>query len=384
MKPKTSAQIRRVISQKCAAAGVPCSGIFELTPRCNLQCKMCYVRMTPEQMAPIGRERTAEEWLAFAREAVDAGMLFLLLTGGEPTLRSDFGEIYEGLSQMGLSISINTNGTHFTPELKALFHRLPPAQINITLYGTCPEEYEELCGWGGAYDSMLDTLNWLKAEGILTHLNCTMIPGNLNKWESFEAFAKDIDLELRMTTYCFPPVRRTGCSDFTRLSPEDAGEMAVRDLFYREGPDAVKKRLDSLAVPDADLPPESPADTVSGSPAHNANSELGGTESGDPIPCLAGKSQFWVNWNGQMVPCGMLESPAVYPFDSGFLPAWEALKEETAAIRLCPDCVKCTMRDSCMNCAAVIYTETGTFHKKPEYSCRMNQAYREALKKYGK
>jgi hypothetical protein len=35
-----------------------------------------------------------------------------------------------------------------------------------------------------------------------------------------------------------------------------------------------------------------------------------------------------------------------------------------------------------MNCAAVIYTETGTFTEKPEYMCWLNRAYRQALKQY--
>ena len=69
MKWETSAQIRRALTVKCAAAGVPVSGTFELTPRCNLRCRMCYVRMTPEQMKPFGKEKTAKEWLEIARQA---------------------------------------------------------------------------------------------------------------------------------------------------------------------------------------------------------------------------------------------------------------------------------------------------------------------------
>ena len=55
----TTADIRRVLCRRCAGLGIPVSGIFELTPRCNLQCKMCYVRLTPDQMTPLGKERTA-------------------------------------------------------------------------------------------------------------------------------------------------------------------------------------------------------------------------------------------------------------------------------------------------------------------------------------
>lgn len=360
MKWESSAMIRRALTQKCALAKVPVSGTFELTPRCNLRCRMCYVRLTPEQMAPIGVEKTAAQWLSLAEDAKNAGMVFLLLTGGEPTLRSDFAEIYEGLAGMGLSISINTNGTLFTPQLKELFHRLPPAQVNITLYGVNRKQYGELCGNPSAYDHVLDAIHWLKSENILVHLNATMYPGNLDRFEEFEKFALDEELELRMTTYCFPPARRGECKEFTRLEPEIAGELTVKDVLYREGVDAVRRRAATLE--------------------QQLNSCK--LDIGDPLACMAAKSQFWITWDGRMVPCGMLNEPVVYPFTGSFTDQWTKLVETTAAIRLCADCTGCPEKSTCMNCAAVTYTETGRFDGKPEYACRMNRAYRTALEKY--
>ena len=114
---ESSADIKRYLTQKCSKLGIPVSGIFELTPRCNLKCKMCYVRLTKEQMAPLGKELTADQWIELGRQCKDAGMAFLLITGGEPTIRKDFCEIYSALSQMGLSIVINTNATNFSDEL---------------------------------------------------------------------------------------------------------------------------------------------------------------------------------------------------------------------------------------------------------------------------
>ena len=360
MEAKTSAQIKKALSVKCAKAGIPISGIFELTPRCNLGCRMCYVRLTPEQMAPIGRERTVAEWMALAKEAKENGMLFLLLTGGEPTLREDFLEIYEGLAQMGLSISINTNGTRFDHKLKDVFHKYPPAQVNITLYGTSKEDYLKQCGSVNAYEKVVDAIQWLQEENILLHLNSTMTPSNIEKWQAYEDFAKDRNLELRMTAYCFPPVRRGECKEFERLSAESAGELSVLDILYRDGQQAIDIRKENM-------------------PQQLSSCKL---DIGDPIQCMAGRSQFWVNWDGSMVPCGMMELPAARPFEDGFLNAWEKMKEATANIRLCPDCTACPEKQTCMNCAAVTYTETGRFDGKPEYMCRLNQAYREALDKY--
>lgn len=349
--------IRRELCRKCAAFGIPVSGIFELTPRCNLRCKMCYVRLTREQMKPLGTERTAAQWLEMARQARDQGMAFLLLTGGEPMLRQDFCEIYEGLAQMGLSITLNTNATLLTPAIRALWERLPPAQVNVTLYGTCRADYEALCGNGDAFDAVVDGLAWLKEHGILVHLNTTIVPTNSAKWEQIETFAKERGLELRMTAYCFPPNRRS-CDGFERLEPEVAGRLIVKDILWREGAEGIIRRARDL---DSPLP---------------KSCEL---DNGDPMQCLAGRSQFWVTWNGAMTPCAMLTTPAVHPFEDGFEGAWDKLKHLCEPIRLCPDCADCPDKKSCMNCAAVTFSETGRFEGKPDYMCKLNRAYRQAL-----
>ena len=32
---------------------IPLSGTFELSPLCNFDCKMCYIKMTPEKMSEL-------------------------------------------------------------------------------------------------------------------------------------------------------------------------------------------------------------------------------------------------------------------------------------------------------------------------------------------
>lgn len=353
----TQVNVKKILTRKCAILGIPVSGIFELTPRCNLRCKMCYVRLSPEEMSPIGRERTAAEWIALAKDARDQGLAFLLLTGGEPTLRQDFCEIYEAIAEMGISVSINTNGSLLSPALRQLWHRLPPAQVNVTLYGTCREDYDALCGNPDAFDHVMDGIDWLLSEGILVHLNATVVPTNQHKWEAMELFARERGLDLRLTAYCFPPTRRD-CSCFERMEPERAGELMVKDIFFREGAEGIVKRARDLDTP---MP-------VSCDP-----------DEGQPMQCMAGRSQFWVNWYGTMTPCAMLPNPPVYPWEIGFSAAWEQLRQICADIRLCPECTDCPDRKSCMNCAAVTFSETGEFTGKPEYMCRMNRAYRKAI-----
>ncbi len=55
----------------------PVSCNFELTPRCNMNCKMCYIRKTEKEISSTGkRERTAQEWIDLGSQCRDAGTLF--------------------------------------------------------------------------------------------------------------------------------------------------------------------------------------------------------------------------------------------------------------------------------------------------------------------
>ena len=130
-------QVEPVITEylhiKASRLGIPLNGTFELTPLCNMNCRMCYVRMDRKQQEAVRPLRTAEEWLALGEEAKERGMTYLLLTGGEPFMRPDFRQIMQGLHRMGFVLSINSNGTMINEETVEWLKETPPVRINITL-----------------------------------------------------------------------------------------------------------------------------------------------------------------------------------------------------------------------------------------------------------
>ena len=48
-----SAPITKYLMAKAVRQKIPLSGIFELTPLCNMNCRMCYVRMNREEQEKI-------------------------------------------------------------------------------------------------------------------------------------------------------------------------------------------------------------------------------------------------------------------------------------------------------------------------------------------
>ena len=92
---------------------------------------------------------------------------------------------------------------------------------------------------------------------------------------------------------------------------------------------------------------------------------------GEGVMCRAGRSAFWINWQGGMTPCGMMTQPIFSVPEMGFARAWEETKAATEKIRLPGECAGCRLMEVCHACAAMCVTETGRFDVKPEYVCRM-------------
>ena len=333
---------------------------------------MCYVHMTPEQIASSGKkELTAEQWLDIARQARDKGMIFVLLTGGEPLVRKDFFEIYRGMKEMGLLISINSNGSMLQGEILEEFLKDPPFRFNISLYGGNNETYRNMCGIP-AYDRVKDNIRTLRKAGIDVSLNLSITPYNCNDLEQIYADAVEMDVNVRASSYMYPPVRingeNFGCGN--RLSASEAARYAVQWDALRFTPEEFALRARNMQ--------QKVADQCDGCPV----------EAGEGVRCRAGSTSFWMTWDGRMLPCGMMTTPEVYPMEVGFDAAWEQLKAATAAIRLPAKCSSCEHRELCGNCAAVCYTETGRFDGVPTYVCEKTlelerytqQVYEERIK----
>ena len=235
---------------RACAKGIPLAGTFELTARCNFNCRMCYVHLTPEEQRRRGAELTADEWLAIAEQARSQGMLFLLLTGGEPLIRVDFRYLLTELKKMGLMVSINSNASLIDDDWLDFFRHEPPSRMNITLYGGCNETYERLCG-RPMYD--VHNIRALKALGIGVKLNASMTPYNVDDMDAIYAIATELGTPVQMASYMFPPVRRdehaTGSND--RFTFQEAAACSVRWDRLRFSDEMFCQRADARRYPSA-------------------------------------------------------------------------------------------------------------------------------------
>ena len=355
--------------RKAGEMRLPLTGAFELLPVCNLHCKMCYVRKSMKEVKAMGGLLPTEQWLEFAKQAKDEGMLYPLLTGGEPLLRQDFQEIMAKMQEMGLQVSINSNGTLIDEKLARWMEKHCPTKINITLYGASEESYQNLCGDGDAFCRVHRAVEYLKQYHIPVKFNTSITPENVNDLDTIMAYAQSVDIPIQVATYMFPPVRRNAdmVGKNHRLPPEEAALARVKADMLQNDSEWFGMQVArwSKFVP--------LTNNILQGNAENRNCKM---------TCRAGRCSFWLDWQGNLGNCGMYSSTKVPVKGRTFAEAWKQVVEETEQVRYSPVCTNCPNFRLCHACIAMVYNECGDIDGRPEYLCRMNQASAHYYQEY--
>ena len=352
-KKQTEPYISRYLHSRGVKLGLPIGGNFELTARCNFNCPMCYVHLPQDDVAAAGGELSAAQWLHIAEQARDSGMVFALLTGGEPFVRKDFFEIYGGMKEMGIFLSINSNGSLLHGPMLERLLADPPFRVNVSLYGGSAETYCKMCG-GPYYERVVENVAALKNAGVDVRLNLSITPYNKDDLADIYARAVELGVHVKAASYMYPSIRVNGglYGECDRLPPDRAARCAVEWDCLRFTPEEFARRAVNLHALAADGERECSVDVDEG------------------VRCRAGRSSFWLTWDGRMLPCGMMPGPVAHPLEEGFAAAWEKIRKGTAEIRMPEKCTSCPEREVCGVCAAVCVTETGGYERAPEYMCR--------------
>jgi radical SAM protein with 4Fe4S-binding SPASM domain len=335
---------------QAADAGQPVNGTFELTSRCNLGCKMCYIRTRAGDRAMKASELTADQWLDLARQGVDAGMLFLLLTGGEVFLRPDFFEIYEPLTDMGLLITLFTNATLITERTADKLARRPPNRTEVTLYGATRETYEAVTGEPGSYDRCIRGIELLRAAGVTLKLKTTLSRINVHEFDQMREMSDAWGLGFGASWLLSK--RRDLCSNLVeeiRFTASEAVDIEAKD----------EQAVANLRM----IAQREPAPM-----------------SDDPFYCQAGKSSFVIGPSGDMNVCIDLALPRARPTEIGFVSAWSQVKEFIRTVPAAEDCRGCDLEPYCVRCPAWGHVEAGSMTSSVVYLCDIAK---ERKQRYG-
>ncbi len=347
---RTEPILATYLHEKGSRLGLPVSGTFELTSRCNFSCPMCYIHSSEGDLDKKSEELSTEKWISIIRSAVKSGMMFALITGGEPFLRKDFFEIYDEMKKSGVMVSVNTNGSLLKGEILRQLIDNPPFRVNVSLYGASRETYYQMCR-NDAFDDVINGIKALKDVGIDVRLNLSLTPFNKHDIKEIFEIAKELGVHIKFNSYMYPAVRSNNCGENCRFSPLDAAYYSTLWDSLRLTDEDFNKRCRNIT------------DVVSAGDAQC------GVESQEVLRCRAGRSSFWIAYDGKLLPCGMMKNPCVSLTEFTFNEAWETIKEESKKLTLPLGCIGCEKRNICNVCPAVCVAENGSLKGVPEYMC---------------
>lgn len=321
----------------------PLNATFELTPLCNLRCPMCYVRLDNCRMAQQnGRIHSAKEWVEFGRKSAEMGTLFVTLTGGEPLLHPEFWDIYNGLTEQGLLVSIYTNGCLIDEEAVEKFKANPPHNMKISIYGASDETYEKMCGVKDGFTRVSHAIDLLKETDLNFFCTTTVVRENMRDLGALYEFAYQKGIKY-FHSMAVTLSARGAISDplHSRTTVEEAG-WTLKGLEQEKHP--------------VDLRPF----------AH----------------CGGYGTCYFMSWHWHMGFCGFADKPYAQVDETvDVSSAWVELLKLTDQITTPKECATCEDAEFCSRCPGQLCAESGDPGKVSETFCekarKLHARYKE-------
>ncbi len=338
-------------SSKVLKARIPLIGGIELTSRCNLNCVHCYVSSDDRKNRKKQPELSTRQWMDLIDQFAEAGCLYLLFTGGETLLRTDFSEIYTHACQKGILVTIFTNGTLLSETIIDTFNAYPPHCLEISLYGRTAGTYEKITGVPGSFEKCMRGIYQIKEHGFNLKLKTMLLTLNSHELEDMQLFASDMGVPFRYDAL---------------ISPRLDGNLAP--LKYRVPVNVVaeKESFDRQKI------------NQYGDLYERINAL---TMSEDLYVCGAGQNLFHVDSAAILKPCFMVPGIECDLTKNNFSGAWYSkrfidFRKQGEAPQSCKACDK---KPLCGYCPGFFKLETGSEQIPSVFLCEIGELRKQMV-----
>lgn len=327
----------------------PLMGHFELTARCNLDCKMCYVH-TQDNAIAFKKELSTEQWLSIFDEAYECGLQYASLSGGECLIRKDFKDLYLHLWNKHVYVTVMTNGTMINSEYVDFFTKYQPDMIQISLYGSNEDGYLNVTGHKG-FDKAFKAILALENAGIDVRVAITPSKYMTDDYIETIKLCKEHKLQLVLNDIVLLENRDDPCKNDYYLSIDEVVSLSVRrsELGRKLEP------AGCVPIPCGNLQCEQPKG----------------------LTCNGGNCLATVSYEGKMYPCVNAMIGGFSLLEMSYKEAWEKTVQATVELPLSIECVGCPYDKTCPKCAAIRLNDLNSGHCNPEI-CELNRRLVEA------
>jgi len=305
---------------------------FELTGRCNLRCRHCFL-----QDATPGDEMTTVEVGSILGQLGEADCDLVNFTGGEATLRQDLPDLIAAARASGLRATLITNGTTMTPTLAGRLAGAGLGGVEISLHGATAETHDSFAGLAGAFDRAKRALALLAEAGVPTSVMYVVTRQNYHEYRRAVFEIGQLTPSLGFSPLLYPTLRGGKGPLALRLGDDQLIQL-MRDGLFRPG-----RRVCSLA-----------------------------------------RGEGRIGADGTLFPCGFVTVALGNLRTTSFRELWqsatcEELRRAPWINETPPACARCERRDICPRCPGLAFLEDGEKMIPHQESCRITRLYREAM-----
>ena len=335
----TESPIRLVeeVVNKCVERYIPYSVMFELTYRCNLNCRHCFIVKDGNI-----NELSTEEVKNIIDQLVEIGTFFLAFTGGEIFMRDDLFEIAWHAKRKGFLLTFMTNGTLITPEKVEEIRKMKPVKFEFSLYGATAKTHDYITRVKGSFERTVEAIKRLVECGIDVTIKTVLMNLNVKEREEMEALAEELGAHPRINPGLAP--RRDGSLEPLKY------DLSFEEMMEYLPEDYDEVMLSYLSEKSKDI--------------------------SDRFICKAGKAGCCISPDGTVYPCVMMPIPVGNLREKSFKEIWHTqpskelkrLRNLTAHdLTTCPSC---DLAPFCIRCPGVVYLETGDIVGASPSACK--------------
>lgn len=337
--------------RRVARERVPLTAMLELTSRCNLRCVHCYLGSQEEQHRKRALELSTDRVKALIDELVEAGCLYLTITGGDPMMRKDFAEVYRHARERGLLVTVFCDAILVTDSIIKLFEVYPPRKVEVSIYGATAQTYETVTRVPGSFPKAMHGIQRLLDAGVNVLLKTVLMSINKHELSAMETLAKEREVPFRFDGAIFP------CLPNREQDPL-ALRVDPREVIEAEMADPVRRQKWVESYEQAQRQPESPY----------------------LYTCGAGASSVYLDPFGHASPCLMTTQYRYSLEEKSFIEVWDEDIVEIRELRNPQSGVLGQLRGACAHCPGCNYLETGREEAESSYTRELRSLRFEAIK----
>ncbi len=207
---------------KQAERFVPLVMSWNITRECNMKCSHCYINATDKK---LDNELNTQEAKNLMDQIYQVSRPLLILSGGEPLLRSDIFELIRYGSKIGLKMGLGSNGSLIDEATARKLKDAGIATVSISLDSNIPEQHDEFRGVSGAWQKAVEACKALRRNNVLVQVNTTLTQQNYNQIDDIMTLAESIGVENFHLFFLVPTGRGTKIAD---ISPRQYEEMITK------------------------------------------------------------------------------------------------------------------------------------------------------------